>query len=99
VNVGITALLDAIKEFDFDRAKKYRLATYAGHFIRQRANKFVKENQLTPKAAKEKTCDFCKKENKVDLLKKIVGEQKYICNTCLAGNDTLKTEPKKFRQD
>lgn len=101
VNVGITALLDAIKEFDLDRAKKYRLATYAGHFVRQRVNKFVKESQLTPKAIKKKVCDFCKRELKTEELKKVVGEQRLICSTCLANNPALKTEQKKIpaRQD
>ena len=94
MSIGTTALLDAIKEFDLARAEKYRLATYAGHHVRQQITKFIKESQLIPQTAFKKVCDFCQRLKSKEL-KKVLGDQKYICNSCSAENTTLKTEEKK----
>ena len=45
---GNIGLLKAIEEFDLSKAEKYRLASFAGHWIRQRIRTSIKNCQLLP---------------------------------------------------
>lgn len=46
VNEGSIALIEVIKNFDLSEAKKYRFATYAGYWVRQRIQNLIKRNQI-----------------------------------------------------
>lgn len=60
---GIISLPQAIKEFDFSKAEKNRLASYAGYWIHQRIRSFIKKNQLLPQTVQKKETDYVLEEN------------------------------------
>ena len=51
---GSIALLKAIENFDLSKAKKYRLASYAGYWIHQRSQSAIKKQQMFSQIPKKK---------------------------------------------